>query len=74
MPWCDSCDVYLAPNTVKTEGTCPTCDGQVDASDMDAAALPVPKVPWHFWVVVVALVAYLLWRVVDIINWVIEFY
>ena len=67
MPWCDDCDVYLAPNTVEPDGTCPTCHHEVDAAD---AAVPHDAdVPWHFWVVVVALVAYLGWRGVEGVTW-----
>ncbi|MEM7325925.1 MAG: hypothetical protein AAF531_22760 [Actinomycetota bacterium] len=70
MPWCDSCDVYLAPNTVGTDGCCPTCDATVDAADLKSP--PVAKVPWHFWVVVVALVLYLGWRFIAGIVWLLE--
>lgn len=70
MPWCDTCDVYLAPNTVSAEGNCPACDSEVD--DSDAATPAVAKVPWHFWLVVVALVAYLGWRFIVGIGWVID--
>ena len=67
MPWCDDCDRYLAPNTVTAEGTCPTCDETVDATDVERPA-PV-KAPWHFWVMVAALVAYLGWRVIQAVLW-----
>ncbi len=70
MPWCDSCDVYLAPNTVTADGHCPTCESQVDAAD--AGNDTTGKVPWHFWLVVVALVAYLGWRVIVGIGWLLE--
>ncbi|MEM7341810.1 MAG: hypothetical protein AAF467_24400 [Actinomycetota bacterium] len=70
MPWCDSCDSYLAPNSVKTDGTCPTCSTEVDAADMAAAAQPPTRAPWHFWVMVAALVAYLGWRLVEGAVWV----
>lgn len=69
MPWCDSCDVYLAPNTVATDGSCPTCHSEVDTSD--AGNSESGKVPWHFWLVVVALVGYLGWRLIDGIIWLI---
>jgi hypothetical protein len=70
VPWCDSCDKYLAPNTVTTDGQCPTCDAEVDTADAnnDTAG----KVPWHFWLVVVALVAYLGWRLIVGIGWLLE--
>jgi hypothetical protein len=68
MPWCDDCDVYLAPNTVREDGTCPTCESTVDASDANNLTAD-SKVPWHFWLVVVALVGYLGWRLVDGVIW-----
>ena len=67
MPWCDSCDVYLAPNTVTEDGACPTCEAEVDVADLSTP--PVAKVPWHFWLVVVALVAYLGWRLIVGVAW-----
>ncbi len=70
MPWCDTCDVYLAPNTVEGDGTCPTCHDPVDAAD--AKVEPQAKPPWHFWLVVVALVGYLGWRVVEAASWIVE--
>lgn len=70
MPWCDECDVYLAPNTVDDDGTCPTCHTEVDAADQKTP--PQATVPWHFWVVVVALVLYLAWRGVEGVTWVFE--
>ncbi|MCP3938361.1 MAG: hypothetical protein GY708_23680 [Actinomycetia bacterium] len=69
MPWCDHCDVYLAPNTITAEGACPTCEHEVDTADLKAAAKPPTRAPWHFWVMVVALVGYLGWRLVDGIIW-----
>jgi hypothetical protein len=70
MPWCDDCDVYLAPNTVRADGTCPTCDAEVDAADTKVP--PPAKAPWHFWLMVVALVGYLGWRAVDGVLWAVE--
>lgn len=68
------------------DGTCPTCGrvlalasgGQRAASaEPDGSFAPRPgeevstKVPWHFWVLVVAVVAYLVWRIVQMISWVV---
>ncbi len=69
MPWCDTCDVYLAPNSVATEGTCPTCGDTVDQADRIQADNAADAVPWHFWIVVVAVVAYLGWRLVEGVAW-----
>lgn len=30
MPWCETCDRFLSPSTVHTDGTCPTCGRTVD--------------------------------------------
>lgn len=30
MPWCDACDRFLSPSTVKVDGTCPSCGRVVD--------------------------------------------
>ncbi|MEM8924098.1 MAG: hypothetical protein AAGD35_11405 [Actinomycetota bacterium] len=69
MPWCDECDVYLAPNAMAADGTCPTCDSDVDTADMKSINAPVDKPPWHFWVMLVALVAYLGWRLLQGVLW-----
>jgi hypothetical protein len=67
MPWCDQCDVYLAPNTLNPDGTCPTCEQAVDTADSATKATERP--PWHFWMMVAALVAYLGWRLVQGVVW-----
>ena len=72
MPWCDTCDVYLAPNSVDEDGTCPTCGAAVDTADRIQAASADQAVPWHFWVVVVAVVAYLGWRLIQGIGWLVQ--
>jgi len=67
MPWCDTCDVYLAPNSVEAEGSCPTCQEPVDHGDrVTETERPIP---WHFWIVVAALVAYLGWRLIEGVGW-----
>lgn len=70
MPWCDSCDKYLAPSAATAEGACPTCGAKVDTGDAVVSA--EQPVPWHFWIVVVALVAYLGWRLIDGARWLLE--
>ena len=37
MPWCDVCDRFLSPSTVKVDGTCPSCGRVVDP------ATPTPR-------------------------------
>jgi hypothetical protein len=82
MPWCDPCAKYWAPNALKANGECPDCDRVLatkGALRMEARSLGVPgpgeaegetpKAPWHFKVMIVAVSAYLLWRVVQGLAW-----
>ncbi len=62
MPWCDDCAKFWNPNSMPPDGTCPTC-GHVIAEVPDTA------VPWHFWLLLGALVLYLGWRVVQGVQW-----
>ena len=67
MPWCEDCAKYWTPNSMNDDGTCPKCDRVIDepAAPGDADE---EKAPWHFKLMVVALVAYLGWRFVEIFN------
>lgn len=67
MPWCDHCDSYLAPNAMTTAGDCPACDNAVDTADLKNA--PPERPPWHFWLMVAALVGYLGWRLLQGVLW-----
>ena len=71
MPWCDDCERYWAPSAMTPEGTCPTCGAPLDAPDHHdhdegegEAGAPAAdeKAPWHFKLLVVLLVAYLVYR------------
>ena len=66
MPWCETCSRFLTPTSLPPDGTCPTCSRQL--VDPKEAA----KVPWHFWLLLVALVLYLGWRAVQGVVWVID--
>lgn len=70
MPWCDSCDAYRAPTALDADGNCPTCGREVDRGDLKHP--PSTSAPWHFWVMVIALVIYLGWRVVEFIIWIVQ--
>lgn len=57
---------------MRADGTCPTCGRQLEAPPKKAvggADAAGDKVPWHFWVLVVAVVAYLGWRLVELVIW-----
>jgi len=68
MPWCEPCERYYAPSAMTPEGHCPACDNDLLASDPEPLAgsddgdTDGEKVPWHFKLMVVLLVAYLGWR------------
>ncbi|MEO6628384.1 MAG: hypothetical protein ABIP03_07415 [Aquihabitans sp.] len=67
VPWCETCDRFYNPNSVAPDGTCVTCGRFIaDPPDPDADDA---KIPWHFWLLVVALVIYLGWRLIQLIMW-----
>ena len=85
VPWCDACDRFLSPSTVKVDGTCPACGRVVDAG---RAASPtaspaaagadgadraddesLPPIPWHLWLLAAALAVYLGYRAMQGIEW-----
>lgn len=72
MPWCDDCEKYYAPSAMTPEGHCPQCDADLEAPDPPAppgADEPADeKVPWHFKLMVVALVLYLGWRFFQLVT------
>jgi hypothetical protein len=64
MPWCDDCSKYWTPSSVNDDGTCPRCGADLETpppADDDGAA-DDDKAPWHFKLMVVALVIYLVYR------------
>ena len=70
MPWCDDCAKYYAPSAMTPEGHCPRCDADLEAPEpvVGEALVDDEKVPWHFKLMVVALVGYLGWRVVQLLT------
>jgi len=80
MPWCEDCAKYLAPSAMNEDGTCPTCGRSVAAQqpitaknlNLHQLAAGVDgdeddmKAPWHFKLLMVLLVAYLTWRIVQL--------
>jgi len=73
MPWCEQCDRFYNPNSMAPDGTCMKCGAFIatPADDADADD-PEAKVraPWHFYVLLVALVIYLGFRAVQGVVWV----
>ena len=70
MPWCDPCSVYKDA-TVIDDGKCPDCGEHVSEEQLqendEQPATVGQSAPWHFWIVVVALIGYIGWRVIDLI-------
>ncbi|MCU1353064.1 MAG: hypothetical protein JWM05_2273 [Acidimicrobiales bacterium] len=68
MPWCDTCSRFYNPNSIAPDGTCVKCGTRI-AEPPSADADTDQRVPWHFWILVVALVVYLGWRLVQLLTW-----
>jgi hypothetical protein len=62
MPFCDDCEKYWAPSAMTPEGECPTCGADLETPELAKADGEDEKVPWHFKLLVVALVIYLGYR------------
>jgi hypothetical protein len=76
VPWCSTCDRYLAPPGVRADGTCPTCGRAVDPGGARAApptddleATDEVPLPWHFKLLVGAVALYLGYRAFQGIEW-----
>jgi hypothetical protein len=48
---------------MQADGSCPSCGRTI------ATAEPEPKAPWHFKLLVAAVIAYLGYRVVQLLGW-----
>lgn len=66
MPFCADCDRFYNPNTLSAGGDCP---GGHHVADPHAGE-PAAEVPWHFKLMVVLVVLYLGWRLVEGVAWV----
>jgi hypothetical protein len=80
MPWCDDCSKYWAPSAMQPDGSCPTCGRRLAvpvAAGADPAKISLrelageKKAPWHFKLLVVLVVVYLVWRIVQMIGWIV---
>ena len=67
MPWCEQCAKYWTPSAMNSDGTCPTCGREVAADDeRGRRATEAESTPWHFKLLVAALISYLVWRIIDL--------
>ena len=65
MPWCETCSRYWTPSSLRPGGECPACGSTV----REVAEHAAPPVPWHFKLLLVALVLYLGYRAVQGVVW-----
>jgi len=76
VPWCDACDRFLSPSTVRVDGSCPSCGQVVDpgrargAPDAVVAEEDLGPLPWHLKLLAGALAVYLGYRALQGIEWV----
>jgi hypothetical protein len=75
VPWCEGCDRFLSPSTVRTDGRCPSCGrvvyagaahGPEVASETEDELGPIP---WHLKLLAGALAVYLGYRAMQGIEW-----
>lgn len=67
MPYCEPCQKYHAPSAMNTDGTCPTCGAAID--DTGARVAADEATPWHFKLLVFAVVVYLGWRLIQLFGY-----
>ena len=70
MPWCEECARYLTPNSMTDDGRCPKCGDDIAGSHVHEGdeAGDDERTPWHFKLLVVGVVVYLVWRIADLIT------
>jgi hypothetical protein len=68
MPWCEGCQKFYSPNTLRSDGTCPEDHPVADPQEQPEKK----KAPWHFWLLLIALAIYIGWRLVQMIGWLID--
>jgi hypothetical protein len=71
MPWCETCSRFLNPNSLSPDGSCPTCGRVVAEPKAAGVEEETPKAPWHFKLLLVLVIAYLAWRTVQIVGWIV---
>jgi hypothetical protein len=67
MPWCEGCERYWAPSAMTPDGECPDCGADLESPEPVADAESDEGAPWHFKLLVVMLVVYLVYRGYDML-------
>jgi hypothetical protein len=76
MPWCESCAKFWSPNSLTPAGECPSCGHRFSTDgarslDGDELAVDDYKAPWHFKLMVGMAVVYVVWRIMQMVSWII---
>lgn len=75
MPWCDECAKFWNPPSLRS-GACPKCGATLDSlPPVGGPPVGPPEVrqaPWHFKLMVVALILYLAFRAYQGVFWVVH--
>jgi hypothetical protein len=71
MPWCETCARYWTPTSMAPDGGCPTCGHVLSVTPGERAA-EEGRAPWHFKLLLAAVVAYLGWRAAQGVAWVFQ--
>lgn len=82
MPFCEDCARYWTPTAMSVDGQCPQCGRVLESTTRAPSASSTKKLdlkslassggeedvsaPWHFKLLVLGLILYLGWRVVDL--------
>lgn len=53
---------------MNADGSCPSCGRVLVDPTAEVAA---PKAPWHFKLLVAAVVVYLAWRLIQMVGWIV---
>jgi hypothetical protein len=68
--WCETCGASRTRDEVRTgldgDPVCRTCGEAVEFTEEDGA----PRAPWHFKVLLLGTVGYLIYRLIWFISWI----
>ena len=68
VPWCETCDRFLSPSTVRTDGSCPTCGVSVEGGHARVRR----RVPWHLTLLLAVFAVYLTYRLIQGGAWLVD--
>ena len=80
MPFCEDCQRFYTPSTLSEDGDCPEGHHVADPGEQPPIAQSTvegreaekTKVPWHFWLLIIATVVYLGYRAFQGLEWIFQ--